>query len=190
MTRLFSFPQNGSKNRPHPNRRICGYTIGFPFSFIYRIDHEYHTVVTNPTRQQRRAAERRAAKRPAVRTSLIPYLHKLHRKLPTATLAELVSFLKRFTKARRQLGFAFKRWKRETEGRLPDDQWPDRDALIQIALYYSAVVDQLAQRGTKLSHFDSPEISVKLPTDIVANQLLATSPVARECCERSCPAVV
>ena len=106
--------------------------------------------MTNPTRQQRRAAERRAAKRPAVRTSRTSYLHKLQRKLPKATLAELVSLLKRFTKARKQLGFAFKRWKRDTQGRLPDDQWPDKDGLIQVALYYSAVVDQLAQRGTKI----------------------------------------
>lgn len=113
--------------------------------------------MTNPTRQQRRAAERAAKKRPATYTPPIPYLAKLHCKLPRATLAELISYLKRFTKARRTLGFAFKRWKRETEGRLPDDQWPDRDAMVRVALCYSAVVDQLAHRGTKLSDIEQAD---------------------------------
>jgi hypothetical protein len=145
--------------------------------------------VINPTRQESRAAERRATKRLAVRTPPTPYFAKLQSKLPRATLAELLSLLKRFTKARRNLGFAFKRWKRDTEGRLPDDQWPDRDALIRVALCYSAVADQLAHRGTKLSHFDSPEISVKLPTDpAVAEQLLATSSIARDHIEHIEPA--
>lgn len=107
--------------------------------------------MNTPTRQQRRAQERAAKKVPAVYTRPTPYLHKLQKKLPNASLADLVRLLKRFSKARMSLGYALKRWKRETEGRLPDDEWPDKDHMIQVALCYSAVVEQLAHRGTKLS---------------------------------------
>lgn len=103
-----------------------------------------------PTRQQRRAAERRAKKRPAVKTLPVPYFHKIQSKLPRLTLQQLKSFLKRFTKVRDQLGFAFKRWKRETQGRLSDDQWPDKKALIEIALCHTAVCETLARRTAKI----------------------------------------